>query len=218
MTDAEKTMGSTAMAMEAPTPAGWLAQEEYLALRKEVEACTKELATLEKVCIVSVVAVFAWLATLPEVVDPVLAAIAWLAPVLMPLYGGLKSSALRSRLALLNEHLEAIERLHLPGARGWHALLRTRRSRSSSMRANGAWALFLALTVVASVMGAYSVLGDTEPDDADADETAATASGPDVSSDFNVQAQSLAVAFQNTSAKALTPAPSRHTPFQPAVA
>lgn len=178
MTDAEKTMGSTAMAMEAPAPAGWLAQEEYLALRKEVEAHTKELATLEKACIVGVVAVFAWLSTLPEGVDPVLAAIAWLAPVLMPLYGALKSSALRSRLSLLSEHLEAIERLHLPGGQGWHALLRTRRSRSASMRANGAWALFLALTVIASVTGANSVLGDTEPDDVDADDTTATASAP----------------------------------------
>jgi hypothetical protein len=82
-------------------------KEEYLSLRKEVEAAMEELGTTERYCVYAVAAGFAWLSTKP-LEGTFLAA--WFLPPIIVFFAALRSLTIGKHLEWLGEYLLRIEK------------------------------------------------------------------------------------------------------------
>jgi len=133
----------------------WFQKDEYAALRKEVESCMAELATLEKVVVGGVAAIFAWVAK-DGIHAGHLAAVAWLVPTVVALYGGLKAKAIESHLAVLGGYLRKIEIAQLPPdskVEGWQAYFEKNSPGKRTQVTREAWVGLLVLTSLTSAIG-----------------------------------------------------------------
>lgn len=146
-------MGSTALAME-----------QYRAMLREIEECTRERSRLERWCVVGCVAAFAYLAQSADLYGGAINYV-WFMPVVLAFYGLLKSLSLDARIRTLGQCLQTLEVQLNPGAHSaldrsrWEFVVGRRRG------ARVAWALFLALTVYAS----YTAFQNAWESDEDAD-------------------------------------------------
>lgn len=130
----------------------WLPKEEYIALRKEVQGATAELARLELACVLAVAALFAWLVRgAGDFVG--YQGLVWGVPILVPAYGGLKAWAVHARMARLRSYLTRLEGSASPGEERWLGYLARTRSRARSTVALAAWVLLLVFTLAGSALG-----------------------------------------------------------------
>ena len=133
----------------------WFQRDEYATLRKEVESCMSELGTLEKTVVGGIAAIFAWVAK-DDSNAGVLAAIAWLIPSVIALYGGLKAKAIESHLKILSGYLRKIEEAQLPPdakVEGWEKYFEHESPGKRTQVAKDAWIGLLVLTVITSAIG-----------------------------------------------------------------
>ena len=133
----------------------WFNKDEYATLRKEVENCMTELGTLEKTVVGGVAAIFAWVAKDGGGHNEI-AALAWLVPTVIALYGGLKAKAIASHLEVLGGYLREIEVAQLPNDSkviGWQAYFAKNSPGKRTRLAKEAWIGFIGLTVLASAVG-----------------------------------------------------------------
>lgn len=133
----------------------WFQRDEYATLRKEVEDCMAELGTLERAVVGGVAALFAWAAKDGSSV-PHLAAIVWLGPTVLAVYGGLKARAIRAHLDVLGGYLRQIEEFQLArdaGPAGWQEYFRHNSPGARSKLAIWAWLGFIVLTFSTGLVG-----------------------------------------------------------------
>lgn len=133
----------------------WFQKDEYATLRKEVESCMTELATLEKVVVGGVATIFAWVAKDGAQADH-LTAVAWLVPTVVALYGSLKAKAIQSHLAVLGGYLRKIEIAQLPAdskVEGWQDYFEKNSSGKRTQVTKEAWVGLSVLTIITSVIG-----------------------------------------------------------------
>jgi len=133
----------------------WFPKEEYTTLRKEVEDCMRELATLEKVCVGGVAAIFAWVAKDSGSYQG-FAKFAWLVPSLIPIYGMMKAKAIELHLKVLGGYLRQIEISQLPSdakVEGWQKYFEDKSPGERTKTARGAWIAFTILTILGSLIG-----------------------------------------------------------------
>lgn len=134
----------------------WFEKDQYSTLRKEVENCMSELATLEKACIGGVAAIFAWVAK-DSGSYVGFEKFAWLVPSIIPMYGALKAQAIAAHLDVLGKFLGKIEVAQLPQnpkVEGWQEYFERDSSYGVRTRvARSAWLAFTILTVIGSVVG-----------------------------------------------------------------
>jgi hypothetical protein len=136
-------------------PDAWFQKDEYATLRKEVESCMTELATLEKVVVGGVAAIFAWVAKDGAHAGH-LAAVAWLVPTVVALYGGLKAKAIESHLNVLGGYLRKIEIAQLPPdakMEGWQDYFDKNSLGKRTQVTREAWLGLLVLTAITSAIG-----------------------------------------------------------------
>jgi hypothetical protein len=130
----------------------WFHKEEYATLRKEVENCMTELATLEKACVGGVAAISAWVAKDSGTYHG-FAKLAWLVPSIIPIYGALKAKAIASHLNVLGDYLRKIEEANLTSeskVEGWQKYFEAHSPGERTRIATGAWLVFTLLTVLGS--------------------------------------------------------------------
>ena len=124
-------------------------KEEYAALHNEATSCMRELAQLERACVLGALAVFAWLAAKAELLVG-FAGLAWMLPVAIAIYGSLKAFAIRRHISVLGRYLEELEGPLVAGL--WQKHFR-RRWAARRWPSSIAWCLFAGLTVVGSTLG-----------------------------------------------------------------
>lgn len=83
-------------------------KEEYLSLRREIENYLAELASLERNCVIAVATAYTWIAT-TTTLQTSFARIAWFIPVLLPLFGGLRSCTIGKHLRVIGIYIRLIE-------------------------------------------------------------------------------------------------------------
>ena len=133
----------------------WFQKEEYATLRREVESCMSELATLEKLCVGGVAAIFAWVAKDSGSYQN-FAKFAWFMPSIITIYGMLKSRAIGSHLNVLGGYLRKIEVSQLPPdaeVEGWEKYFQASSPGKRKKVTEYAWIAFAALTVIGSLVG-----------------------------------------------------------------
>jgi hypothetical protein len=133
----------------------WFQKDEYATLRKEVESCMTELASLEKVVVGGVAAIFAWVAK-DGAHSGYLAAVAWLVPTVVAPYGGLKEKAIESHLKILSGYLRKIEIAQLPPdskVEGWEDYFEKNSLGKRTQVSKEAWGGLLVLTALTSAIG-----------------------------------------------------------------
>jgi hypothetical protein len=133
----------------------WFEKAEYATLRKEVESCMSELGTLEKTVVGGVAAIFAWAAK-DGSMSGQLAAVAWMVPSVIALYGGLKAKAIASHLEVLGSYLREIEKTQIQQnskVQGWQKYFKENGSGKRTQITKEAWIGFFILTVITSVIG-----------------------------------------------------------------
>ncbi len=125
-------------------------KEEYLTLRKEVEASVSELATLERQCILSIAAVYAWLVTAGIKVG-VVADLAWSIPLIISIFGALRSLSAGQHLQRLSRYIQEIEKEVAEVntyAKGWeHFHAQASRNKLRTKIRALAWATLTAVTL-----------------------------------------------------------------------
>lgn len=130
----------------------WLPKEEYIALHQEVRGGLAELARLERICVLGVAAIFAWL--VGGAGDYVgYQGLVWWVPIMVPAYGSLKAWAVHTRLTLLGNYLTKLEGSASPGEERWQTYLERTRPRARAVVTLAAWAFFLAVTIAGSALG-----------------------------------------------------------------
>jgi len=82
-------------------------KEEYLTLRKEVEAAVTELALMERYCLIAVAGIYTWL--LPQVLKEGLPAWSLWIPSVLVLFGALRSLTGGLHLQRLSGYIKKIE-------------------------------------------------------------------------------------------------------------
>lgn len=82
-------------------------KEEYLTLRKEVEAAVAELASLERNAILATAAIYSWLVTAKLTIP--LSYLAWSIPILISLFSALRSFNVGQHLQCLSIYIKKIE-------------------------------------------------------------------------------------------------------------
>ncbi|MEJ8814454.1 hypothetical protein WKW77_25475 [Variovorax ureilyticus] len=128
-----------------------LPKDEYAALHAEATACMAELASLERVCIVSAAVVFAWVAANSQSLVG-FSGLVWAVPVAVAVLGSLKALAIGRHLSALGRSLGELEvQLHGDGDRASRQFGRRWRARRGAAAA--AWLLFVGLTVAGSTLG-----------------------------------------------------------------
>jgi hypothetical protein len=135
-----------------------LTKEEFLALRREVEAQVAETRRIELAAIGGVAAIYAWLATHSPIYG--IEEWAWLLPILLPLFGGFRSRAIGYRIDDIREYLQKIEK-EIPKDRnlvgGWETFL-AQPSRRKYI-AKSAWAYWIILLVICFVISGGGIIG-----------------------------------------------------------
>jgi hypothetical protein len=127
-----------------------LPREQYPALHNEALACMAELASLERGCIVSASAVFAWVATNAEALVGY-AGLVWAVPVAIVAYGSLKALAIGRHISVLGAYLEELE-FQTGGGDRWQKYF-AKRWRTRRWASAAGWLVFVALTVAGSALG-----------------------------------------------------------------
>lgn len=79
-------------------------KEEYLTLRKEVEAAVAELASLERNAILAIAAIYSWLVTAKLVIP--FSYLAWSIPILISLFSALRSFNVGQHLQRLSAYIK----------------------------------------------------------------------------------------------------------------
>lgn len=130
----------------------WLSKEEYIALHKEVQGGMAELARLERTCVLGVAAIFAWLVRGAGDYAGY-QGLVWLVPIIVPVYGSLKTWAVHTRLRLLGNYLTKLECAALPGEERWQTYLERVRPRTRTAVKLAAWASLLMFTIAGSALG-----------------------------------------------------------------
>lgn len=82
-------------------------KEEYLTLRKEVEAAVAELASLERNAILAIAAIYSWLVTAKLAIP--FSYLAWSIPILISLFSALRSFNVGQHLQRLSDYIKKIE-------------------------------------------------------------------------------------------------------------
>jgi hypothetical protein len=131
------------------TPSDFM-KEEYLSLRKEVENAVTQLATLERNCILAVALTYAWLVTAK--LEDSLSFIAWSIPVLLSVFGGLRSFSIGQHLRRLSTYIQKIELEVCQGnefAKGWehHHTAETDKKKIRTAITFLFWAALIAITI-----------------------------------------------------------------------
>ena len=141
----------------------WLDKEEYLTLRKEVEAGVAELAPIEKGCVAGVAFVFAFVSK-DSASYPTFASFAWLMPIFIPLYGALKSWVIGKHLRVVGQYLRNIETRYPPAAGGWEGHISQREKFEHHAKFGTIiWGGFFVLTTIGSVVGFVGSLSNPRP-------------------------------------------------------
>jgi len=124
-----------------------LKKEEYIALRREVDATIKELSTVERNCLLSVAAIYAWLFSNSAPNDFV--NLAWNIPLLITILSILRTIAIDKHLKILGSYLQKIENDTVTHREGWESYFRNNgRGIQGTMRICY-WAFFLFITFLA---------------------------------------------------------------------
>lgn len=129
-------------------------KEEYLTLRKEIEAAILELGQLERNCVIAVAVAFTWVAT--QTLKHEIAQVAWLAPLLIPLYGAIRSRAIRKHLVVMANYIKTIEEVAIPddvGVVGWEHYLEANNPGALSAASKQLWVALLLLSLLVSAIG-----------------------------------------------------------------
>jgi hypothetical protein len=87
-------------------------KEEYISLRKEIEAMLLELSTLERSCVLAIAAVYAWLAApiaTHQSLSPFHSAVAWGAPFFLAFFGALRAYSINKHFGTVGEYISKIE-------------------------------------------------------------------------------------------------------------
>src|SRR5436309_4090349 len=133
-----------------------LTKEEFLVLRSEGDAQVAETRRLEIAVVGGAAAIYAWLATHQPLYG--IGPWAWLLPVLLPIYGGLRSYAIYRRISDISAYLKQIED-NLPETqrllRGWENFLAFR----EKYLAKTAKLFWITLFLICSVLSTTGVVG-----------------------------------------------------------
>ena len=138
----------------------WFQKEEYATLRKEVESNMTELATLEKVCVGGVAAIFAWIAKNSGDYHG-FEKFVWMVPSILPIFGMLKAKAIGSHLTLLGQYLREVEIAHLPEGSspgGWEAYFEKHGLGERTKQTRRRWVAIAVVTLLGSSVGLAEAL------------------------------------------------------------
>lgn len=131
-------------------------KEEYLTLRKEIEDSVLELATLERQCVLATAGVYTWLAT-SGLKGEVVTHLAWSIPVIISIFGALRSLSAGQHLRRLSCYIKEIERevaQENKYATGWeHFHSEATKSNFRTKVRFAAWLTLIALTLVVAFHG-----------------------------------------------------------------
>jgi uncharacterized membrane protein len=126
-------------------------REEYLALRKEIDAALADLAALEKNCVVAIALIYSWLASQMNMVG-FEAQIGWLVPLFVAIFGALRSYSIGHHLGVMGSYIKGIEEIYKPGgekAIGWEHFFENNGKHTQGRVRNLFWiALCLSTAVV----------------------------------------------------------------------
>ena len=134
---------------------GWFGKEEYTTLRKEVESNMTELATLEKVCVGGVAAIFAWVVKSAHDYDG-FEKLVWVIPILLPIFGTLKAKAIGVHLQILGEYLKRIELSQMPSGYppgGWESFFEHHPLSERTIQTKRRWKALIWVTALVSLLG-----------------------------------------------------------------
>ena len=129
-------------------------KEEYLTLRKEIEAVILELRQLERNCVIAVALAFTWVAT--QTLKPEIAQVAWLVPSLIPIYGAIRARAIGKHLKVMGQYVKSIENVAIPaglGIVGWEHYLEANSRGAQSGATKQLWVALILLSLFMSVIG-----------------------------------------------------------------
>jgi hypothetical protein len=125
-------------------------KEEYLTLRKEVEASVSELATLERQCMLATAAVYTWLMT-AGLKEAVVVHLAWSIPVIISVFGALRSFSAGQHLQRLSLYIQKIEHEVAQSnkfANGWeHFHSQATKNKFRTKVRSAAWLALIGLTM-----------------------------------------------------------------------
>lgn len=131
-----------------------LRKEEFAALYKEIEVDLKELSDLERNTVLAAALAYSWITTNAALTPPI-SNIAWAVPMLLPVYGAARTYAVIRQLWLRGSYLREVEEKHFDRDGGWQTYFG--RAPNSIKTTNtlriAFWCAFLALSVLASVVG-----------------------------------------------------------------
>lgn len=105
-----------------------LAQEpllaEYGTLRKEIEDALSEISAIERYALIGAATVWTWLLTNSNAMQPAASQLAWCIPVVLAIFGGLKSLGLFMHVTVVGKYIEKHleSRLNL----GWQAYFKNK--------------------------------------------------------------------------------------------
>jgi hypothetical protein len=132
-------------------------KEEYISLRKEIENSLADLSGLEKNRLVAVAAVYVWLVsqTPPTGFDK---SMGWGVPILLAMFGALRSYSLSQQLDIIGAYIREIEKLNKPGgevAVGWETFFQKEGKRTQTKIRKGFWGVLSLFTLVVWVIRAW---------------------------------------------------------------
>ncbi len=131
-------------------------KEEYLTLRREIEASVSELATLERQCVLATAAIYTWLVT-AGLKGGAVTQLAWSIPVIISVFGALRSFSTGQHLRRLSCYIQEIENevaqsnKHAKGWEHFHSLATLNKFRTK-VRIT-AWLTLIALTIFVALRG-----------------------------------------------------------------
>jgi hypothetical protein len=130
-----------------------LTKEEFLALRSEATEQVAETRRLEVAAVGGAAAIYAWLATQQPTYG--IKEVAWLLPILLSLFGGLRSYAIHRRITDISVYLKRIEN-KVPDTQkllsGWEHF-RESRVRYLAKSALAFWIILLLVCIALSIYG-----------------------------------------------------------------
>lgn len=148
------TMGGMHQLNEGNMDSFCFVKEEYLALRKEIDATIVQGRDLERNCVVALAIAFAWVATQTLTSD--LAKVAWLVPTIIPIYGNLRDRAINQHLMTLGSYILTVESAILKideGVEGWEHYLARNDPKGLNRTSRQLWWVLVVLSAFVSAIG-----------------------------------------------------------------
>ncbi|MFZ4856829.1 MAG: hypothetical protein ACOYL3_10570 [Desulfuromonadaceae bacterium] len=131
-------------------------KEEYLTLRREIEAAVSELATLERQCVLATAGIYTWLVT-AGLKGETLVYLAWSIPVILSTFGALRSLSTGQHLRRLSCYIQEIEREVAQSnkyAKGWeHFHSQATKNKFRTKVRVAAWLTLITLTLCIAFYG-----------------------------------------------------------------